>query len=496
MIRARAHRFGLKRAGLAFAPLLLLAGAALAQDRPAPGQSPAPYGGQSGGGQFSALARLDRDHSFLRDRVLPGQPSVQDPDTTGLSGLATPGQILPESPKPRLGIALQLALSQPVPFRVLALDDPPRLVVDAREIAFPPGAPDWLDQAGAARGLRWGRVGPGWSRLVIDMATPFRITAAWQETGAGRLGASPARLRVETEPLAAMDPAAPVSANPLWADPLWALPQPLDFDLAPKQRQTGQAPLIVALDPGHGGLDPGAEAAGESEAALMLAFARDLAELLRRAGMQVVLTRDEDDFLALDARVSRARAARADVLLSLHADALATGEAQGATIYRLPGPEDRASDRAATDPANTDLAAADSAGSWAESRLLAERHDRDDLLAGVDLAGQGDELAGLLMDLARTETRPRSARLADDLVAALRAADLALHRHPLQLADFTVLKAPDIPSVLIELGFLSSRADRARLQDPAWRARMQGAILAALQSWAEADAAEARLIRQ
>ena len=168
-----------------------------------------------------------------------------------------------------------------------------------------------------------------------------------------------------------------------------------------------------------------------------------------------------------------ARAAGADVFLSLHADALAEGEAAGATVYSF------------------DPAAADEAG-----QELAERHDRADLLAGVDLAGQDDEVAGVLMDLARTETAPRSARLARALAGAIQEAGLKMHRHPVQGADFSVLKSPDIPSLLLELGFLSSEADRKRLSDPAWRKAMVAAILSGLGDWALADAAEARLIRQ
>ena len=148
------------------------------------------------------------------------------------------------------------------------------------------------------------------------------------------------------------------------------------------------------------------------------------------------------------------------MFLSLHADAIAEGRASGATIYTL---SDTASDEA--------------------SRKLAERHDRDDLLAGVDLSAQDDVVAGVLMDLARAETGPRSDRLADALVAGL-GATVGLHKRPHLQADFSVLKSPDSPSALIELGFLSSDKDRARLNDPAWRARAQAGIRDALTAWA------------
>jgi N-acetylmuramoyl-L-alanine amidase len=130
------------------------------------------------------------------------------------------------------------------------------------------------------------------------------------------------------------------------------------------------------------------------------------------------------------------------------------------------------------------------------SRILAERHDRADLLAGVDLSGHNDDVADVLMDLVRAETVPRTSRLALALKTAISEAELRMHRHPVQGAAFSVLKAPDIPSVLLEVGFLSSDRDRKHFVDPDWRARMQEAISVALQAWAIADAAEAKLIRQ
>lgn len=365
------------------------------------------------------------------------------------------------------GITLDLAISRAVPYRVGLRDAPPRLVIDFREVDFGPSRPAAMNGSAHVRALAWGRFRPGWSRLVAELDGPYRIVSDGQRVAAD--GSAVIGLRLVPAPTAdfaaAVAPALPDAGD-------WALPEPAAVDPA-HRRQTGEAPLVVVLDPGHGGIDPGAEAAGESEAAVMLRFARELAEVLRRAGMRVVMTRDEDVFVPLETRISVARAAGADVFLSLHADALAEGVATGATVYRL---ADAASDAA--------------------SARLAERHDRGDLLAGLDLSGQDDAVAGVLMDLARQETAPRADRLARDLVASIRAAGLAMHRHPIQEAAFSVLKAPDIPSLLLELGFLSSDADRARLADAGWRARMQGAILAALRTWAVADAAEARLIRQ
>jgi N-acetylmuramoyl-L-alanine amidase len=227
------------------------------------------------------------------------------------------------------------------------------------------------------------------------------------------------------------------------------------------------------LDPGHGGIDPGAERDGYREADLMLTFAQELRDILVRAGnFEVILTRDDDSFVPLETRVSIAQAVSADVFISLHADALAEGRAEGATVYTL---AERASDDA--------------------SRKLAERHDRDDLLAGVDLSDQDDVIANVLLDMARTETHPRTLRLADALVGRFQAS-VGMHKRPHLKAGFSVLKSADVPSVLLELGFLSSPSDREKLLDPAWRSKAAQAVRTALDSWVTEERAVAVQARQ
>ena len=228
---------------------------------------------------------------------------------------------------------------------------------------------------------------------------------------------------------------------------------------------------MVVLDPGHGGIDPGAERGGQIEAGLVLTFVRELKEVLLRDGnFAVVLTRETDVFVPLETRISVARSAGAHVFISIHADALSEGDAVGATVYTL-------------------SAEANSAA----SATLAERHDRDDLLAGVDLTQQDDLVAEVLMDMARTKTLPRTERLSQALQEAITAQGLKMHRNPQQKASFSVLKSPDIPSVLLELGFMSSDSDLARLVDAKWRAKMADAVRDALTLWAKEDAALAVL---
>jgi N-acetylmuramoyl-L-alanine amidase len=367
------------------------------------------------------------------------------------------------------GLAIDLAVSQPVPYRVSFLDSPPRLIVDFREVDFAGADAAALDRADRVATLGWGPFLAGWSRLVAVLDGPQRLVSAEEVTEAE--GRTIVRLRLA--PTTRTDFAAAVEStrHAAQADG-WDLPAAVETG-APLRRQTGEAPLKVVLDPGHGGLDPGAGAGRTTEAEIMLAFALELAETLRRAGVTVELTRTEDVFVPLETRISIARAAGADVFLSLHADALAEGEATGATVYKL---AEQASDSA--------------------SAQLAERHDRADLLAGIDLSDSDDEVATVLMDLARAETGPRADRLARTLETAIKAEGLKMHRHPIQEAAFSVLKSADIPSLLLELGFLSSERDRERLADPVWRAAMEEAILKALSVWAIADAAEARLLRQ
>lgn len=358
------------------------------------------------------------------------------------------------------GVEVTLALSQSVPWRVRLADNPPRVVLDFREV-------DWTGIADLSRNsvrittIRAGSFRPGWSRLVLELAQPVAVGQAVMETGQGAV----VRLRLDPSTPAAFATAA---ATPEPAE--WALPDPADLP-APVPR--GAGPLTVVLDPGHGGIDPGAERDGHTEAQLMLTFARELKEVLvRDGGFNVVMTRDDDVFVPLETRISMAREAGAHVFVSLHADALAEGEAVGATLYTLS--ED----------------ASDEAG-----RALAERHDRDDLLSGIDLTQQDDLVATVLMDMARTETAPRIDRLALHLRDAISGAGLKMHRQPIQQAGFSVLKSPDIPSILIELGFLSSASDLERLIDPDWRAKMAVALRDGLRAWAAEDAVLADLAR-
>lgn len=354
----------------------------------------------------------------------------------------------------RGGAELVLALTQAVPYRIYALADPMRVVIEFREVRFERDL-SALDRAERIETVSWGPGPTGWSRLVLGLGAPLGVEAAALETDPNE-GTAVVRVRLRDVSSEAF--AATVTASD--ADPARraAVAPPVHGD---------DGRLVVALDPGHGGVDPGAQRGGYDEADLMLQFARTLKEAMVRGGVdEVVLTREEDRFVSLPARVSIARAAGADLLISLHADALAEGRATGTTVYTL---SQQASDRA--------------------SATLAERQDRQDILAGVDLRAQDDQIATVLMDLARAGTAVRTERLAGFMVEGLRGQLGELHKRPRLRAGFSVLKAPDIPSVLIELGFMSSQTDLSRLTDPVWRGQAAEGIVDAVTAWAADEAA-------
>lgn len=383
----------------------------------------------------------------------------------GLSALARvdPGRSF--SVDTRDGLTVEIALTQAVPYRVFTLDTPRRLVVDFREVSWDGLRPAQLEQSSRVRKAAMGQVPGGWSRLVLELAGPLALDTAQMKTDPTE-GTATVALRLT--PVSAAAFAAKAGAPAL--DPTVRPTATATVQLPPKDPT---APLVVVLDPGHGGVDIGAQVRGLKEADLTLTFARELKEILLRTGrFKVLLTRDEDTFVPLETRVSFANQQRADLFISLHADVLAAGNASGATVYTL---SDTATDAA--------------------SEKLAERHNRQDLLVGLDLSATDDTVARVLMDLARVDTGPRAENLADALVAGIGGAGVRLSSRPRRASGFSVLKSPDIPSVLIELGFLSDARDLQDLKSPQWRGQLAQGIRRALELWADHDAARAQLLR-
>lgn len=342
-------------------------------------------------------------------------------------------------------VVLSVPMTQAVPWKVEAVDAPPRILVEFGDLAWtePPKV-----SSQSVAGAEIAKVRAGWTQLSLVLREPLSIASAQV------LPADKGGVTLEVRMLPSTGEEFRKAANPEGADQ--AAPTIISGDLT-----------VVALDPGHGGIDPGAMSGDAVEAELMLAMARRAKEALVRTGrFRVVLTRDEDVFVPLEDRLSRAREAGADVFVSLHADALAAedGAASGLSVYRL------ADD--AEDPANS---------------LLTERHAGTDLLSGVDLTGAGDDVALALLDIVRRDTAPRALALQSSLVDAFLSARLKVNSRPRREGALSVLKSADIPSVLVELGFLSSEADLTRLSDPAWQEQAAQALAEGLMIWQDED---------
>ena len=353
-------------------------------------------------------------------------------------------------------------LDRAIELHAFTLADPYRVVIDMPQVTFQLPAKTGEAGRGLVKAFRYGLVMPGGSRIVVDLAKPARVEKAFVVDAAG---GAPARLVLDLvatdresflRKVAAEEKAMPASIAPA--------PQPRADAADPR-------PLVV-LDPGHGGIDTGTKSsAGELEKNIVLDFAKRLRDRIEKSGKyRVLMTRTDDTFVPLADRVRIARDAQAALFVSIHADSLPRGEgdAQGATVYTL-------SDTA------TDTAAA----------RLAEQENRADVVAGVDLKSEPDDVAGILIDLAQRETKSFSLQFARKLLAEMKSAT-RLYKEPLKSAGFRVLKAPDIPSVLVELGYVSNRQDLQSLLSETWRDHTADAMAAAVDGYFAAHLAAVR----
>ena len=219
--------------------------------------------------------------------------------------------------------------------------------------------------------------------------------------------------------------------------------------------------VVVAIDAGHGGIDPGASADGVTEKQIVLEFSRRLATQINQiAGLRAFLIRDDDSFLTLSQRIRRARDGGGNLIVSLHADTTEEGRAAGAHVYTL--------SRDGTDEAAVELA---------------ERENRADVIGGIALAGESGDLAALLIDFAQRGTADETEKLATAMLTAMAGKVKLLWTEPHRRANFRVLKAPEIPSILVELGYLSNVEDRARMASNEWQDRMAIALTEGILGW-------------
>ena len=344
-------------------------------------------------------------------------------------------------------------LSKKVDVNVFSLADPYRVIVDLPEVSFQMPEGLGTEKRGLVTGYRYGMFAPGKSRIVIDVSGPFLVDKAFVLDARPD---QPARLVVD---LVATD-------RTTFLAKLRAARSPIVgsiSQLKPQAQPAGAAKSVIILDPGHGGIDPGtASADGVTEKEVVLAFAKTLRQKLEAKGdYQVYLTREGDTFLALRERVEFAQSKGANLFVSIHADLFPkhANEASGATVYTL-------SERASDD----------------EAKELAAKENFSDAIAGVELPTDRDEVvANILIDLAQRETQNRSIVFARSVVGEMSAAEL--HRKSLKSAGFRVLKSPDVPSVLLELGFLSNPDDEKRLTSEAWRGAMADKVGAAIDAY-------------
>ncbi len=342
-------------------------------------------------------------------------------------------------------------LSRKIDVRAFTLTDPYRVVLDIPQVTFQLPAKAGEGGRGLIKAFRFGLMMPGGSRVVIDLAKPARVDKAFVVDAAA---GAPARLVVDLAPTDRDSFLRKVAADTKQA----AVGQPPSAP--PPSADSGDDRPLVVLDPGHGGPDTGTKGPnGEMEKNIVLDFAQRLRDRVERTGKyRVLLTRSDDTFIPLGERVHIARNAHAALFVSIHADSLPRkeGDAQGATVYTL---SDTATD--------------------SEAARLAEQENRADVIAGVDLKDEPDDVAGILLDLVQRETKTYSVQFAHRLVGDMKGAT-RMYKNPLKSAGFKVLRAPDVPAVLVELGYVSNKDDLQSLLSETWRDRTATAIATAI----------------
>lgn len=335
------------------------------------------------------------------------------------------------------------------------LDSPHRLVVDLPETIFSLG-----ETAAEPRGLisdiRYGTMAPGRSRIVISSIGPMKAEVAKvmeSETDNS--------FRLVFDLVAVSD----VEFAELVESQKWDEIETGDTqsETATGALQGEEKPFTVAIDPGHGGIDAGARGRnGAQEKEITLALGKLLKEKLEAdTGTRAILTRSDDHFVSLSERVRIARQHDADLFVSIHADSIRIRGVRGATVYTL---SEEASDEMA--------------------HQLATQENRSDLLAGLSLEDEPDSVADILIDLTRRETQIFSVNLARSVVGTFDGA-IKLINNPHRSAGFRVLRAPEVPSVLVELGYLSNVQDEKLLEDPQWRQRTADLLVSAILAYRE-----------
>lgn len=394
-----------------------------------------------------------------------------------------------------------LELNDMARFRVGMKTNPPQLLIDLPAFSWQVGRIG-NPKASVVSTIRQGALVPGFSRVAVDLKQPVIVKDAFllrasegrpdrlvidcipasaeaaaraggkvfglletggaEDTAAAVLAAPASAESVVVAPPVPPPPAVRTAAASAAAPGLIVPPRKpvMDRALPPP---SGALPLIV-IDPGHGGVDPGAIGAnGIFEKHVSLAMAKELAARLKATGRyNVALTRDTDTYLRLSQRVAFARSRNADLFISLHADSIGKGTVRGASLYTL---SEKASDE--------------------QTAKLAERENKADIIAGADLSHEDEQVAGILIDIAMRDTMNQSKFFANTVADSMKGEGVRLLDSPNRSAGFAVLKAPDIPSILIEMGFMSNKSESQMLSDPAYRRKIAQALAAGIDAYFE-----------
>ncbi len=353
-------------------------------------------------------------------------------------------------------IRMVLDLSETADFRVFTLSDPYRMVIDLPTFSWNAGKLQ-TPEATQIIAVRQGNLKQGVSRIVFDLHTPVSVRSAFLLP---KQGGKSNRLVIDYNKISAAQFEATKGNihGSLMSDsanaPVTAHVTQKPTQTTPAQKPIYNKPLVV-IDPGHGGNDPGSIGKRKNkEKDIVLALARQLKSKLEASGKyKVLLTRNKDKYIRLRDRVSFARKKQADLFISLHADSIGKSSVRGTSVYTL---SEKASD--------------------SQTAKLAAKENRSDIIAGVDLSIEDEDVANILVDLAMRDTMNQSTFVANTLVKKFRNKNLRTLENPHRFAGFAVLKAPDVPSILIEAGFMSNRSEEKLLSSHSYRKKIADAI--------------------
>ena len=355
------------------------------------------------------------------------------------------------------GYGLRLKLDEAVPFKVYSLNHPNRIVLELNTETHK-NLNDFDIKSSPLLGeMKFEKLVDGWVAISIYIGKPAKVQNLTMKPN--KLDASKVELSFELFPIVQyeFDRIVEIFSGTITDEPAVTIENNF-YDNENNK-------LIVVIDPGHGGLDPGAQVKTVREADLMLSLAQVVVEEVKRLdNTEVILTRTNDQFTSLDKRLMLAVQAGADLFISLHADTVEKGKASGATVYTL---SQEASDQA--------------------SARLAARHGGNELISGVDLTGADTAVTTALMGLLRQENTVRSNAFSKSIIKNLEYLSIKLNPKPSRKANFSVLKLPSVPSVLIETGFMSTSSDLQNLQDRDWAEKFALAISSGILEWVAGD---------